>query len=73
MALVGVPARVVVGVARRCGEYDRPCDADVGVPNGDEAIEGGAEEEEGGGGVPLMTGCLIGETLGEGGGVGVTE
>ena len=60
-----------MGVARRCGERARLCcDADVGVPNGDVAcgIGGGGVNEE-----PLAPACLIGETLGEGGGVGVTE
>ena len=76
VALVGVRVMigvVEVGVARRCGNRERPCEADVGVPNGDEAWEVGAEEEEGGGVAPLERECLIGDTLGEGGGVGVTE
>jgi hypothetical protein len=63
----------VVGVARRCGECARPCDpASVGVPKGDSATACCG----GGGGVcatPPVIICLIGDTLGEGGGVGVTE
>ena len=74
VALGGVKAREDVGVARRCGECARPCDADVGVPKGDnanvcceEVWEGGVCE------MPPVIICLIGDTLGEGGGVGVTE
>lgn len=37
VALGGVKVREEVGVARRCGECVRPCDADVGVPKGDKA------------------------------------
>ena len=73
MALGGVKVREEVGVARRCGECARPCDAEVGVPKGDKAV---CCDEVGGGGVcavPPLTICLIGDTLGEGGGVGVTE
>ena len=71
MALGGVKVREDVGVARRCG---RPCDAEVGVPKGDNATVC-CEEVEGGGvcEAPPVIICLIGDTLGEGGGVGVTE
>lgn len=74
VALGGVKVREDVGVARRCGECVRPCDTEVGVPKGDNATE--CCEEVGGGGVcetPPIIICLIGDTLGEGGGVGVTE
>ena len=67
--LGGVKVREGVGVARRCAP--KPCDADVGVPNGDNATACC-----GGGGVwetPPVISCFIGDTLGEGGGVGVTE
>ena len=67
----GVKVREGVGVARRCGDCARrPCKAEVGVPKGDDAVccdEVGVCEA-----LPV-TSCLIGDTLGEGGGVGVTE
>ena len=68
----GVKVREGVGVARRCGVCaPRPCDADVGVPNGDNATvccRGGGVCE-----TPPVIICFIGDTLGVGGGVGVTE
>lgn len=78
VALGGV--RAVVGVPRRCGDCERPCGTEEdGVPNGEEVCDTGAAGEaeergrEDGGGVALANDCLIGDTLGDGGGVGVTE
>ena len=74
VALGEIKVREEVGVARRCGECVRPCDTEVGVPKGDNATV--CCEEVVGGGVcetaPVII-CLIGDTLGEGGGVGLTE
>ena len=60
-----------MGVPRRCAECAIPCDAaEVGVPKGDDPA---CCEEGGLGETPPLTRRFIGDKLGEGGGVGVTE